>query len=116
MSTEVAAPTNDTTETESRPDEEREPTGFDLPACADIRVAAEVHERCMTALLARGEVRIGCGAVERVDAAVLQCLAALAIGLAQGDRRLDLADRTPAFDRAVDLLGLGPVLGSGIET
>ena len=84
--------------------------GFDLPVCADIRMAAEIRDQCLAALSATGDVRVGCGHVERVDAAVLQCLGALALGLSQVDRGLELVDRTLPFDRAVDLLGFGPLL------
>ena len=92
---------------------EQEPTRIDLPACADIRVAAELRDRCLGALQDTGDVRIGCGDVDRVDAAVLQCLGALAVGLGEVGRRLEFTDRTEAFDRAVALLGFDELLASG---
>lgn len=85
-------------------------TSLALPAHADIRRAAELHQQCSEALAATGDVTVDCGSVEWIDAAVLQCLAALAVGLYQGDRQLVLVDQTPAFDRAVELLDLESLL------
>jgi anti-anti-sigma regulatory factor len=89
-----------------------DPTRFDLPAQSDVRVAGDVHARCRSALEASGDVRIDCGAVERVDAAVLQCLWALADGLRQGERSLEIVDRTASFDGAVAALGFEELLGA----
>lgn len=83
---------------------------FDLPGQADIRVAAEIKDQCREALDGTGDVRVDCGAVERVDAAVLQCLGSLARSLADSSRALKLVERTEAFDRAVDLLGFEELL------
>ncbi|MDG2113352.1 MAG: STAS domain-containing protein, partial [Actinomycetota bacterium] len=87
-----------------------DPTRIELPGQADIRVAADIHALCLTALEASGEVRIDCAQVERIDAAVLQCLGALAHGLRQGERDLELSGRTDSFDRAVEVLGFRAVL------
>lgn len=83
---------------------------FDLPGQADIRVAAEIKDQCREALDGTGDVRVDCGAVERVDAAVLQCLGSLARSLADSSRALKLVERTESFDRAVDLLGFEELL------
>ncbi|MGH1488075.1 MAG: STAS domain-containing protein [Acidimicrobiales bacterium] len=81
-----------------------------LPSQADIRMAAEVHEQFQAALEATGNVEVDCAAVERVDAAVLQCIGSLASSLRQGARELELAGRTEPFDRAVSLLGFDDLL------
>jgi anti-anti-sigma regulatory factor len=81
-----------------------------LPSQADIRSAAEIHAQCCAALEATGDVQVGCGAVERIDAAVLQCLGSLAKSLVESSRRLELVDRTEPFDRAVQLLGFDELL------
>ncbi|MEM9562497.1 MAG: STAS domain-containing protein [Actinomycetota bacterium] len=85
-------------------------TSLELPAVADIRVAAEIQARCQAALDSTGDVTVSAASTERVDAAVLQCLAALANGLHQGGRSLHLAESSEAFDRAVDVLGFRRVL------
>jgi anti-anti-sigma regulatory factor len=82
---------------------------FDLPAQADIRFAADIHAHCRAALDATGDVEVGCGDVERLDGAVLQCLISLHHGLAQGSRGLVLVDPSPAFERALALTGAGPL-------
>ncbi len=82
------------------------PTRIELPVQADIRQGAEIQARCRAALEAEGDIEVHCGAVERVDAAVLQCLTALAAGLQAADRRLEMVDPSAAFSRSVDLLGL----------
>ena len=83
---------------------------LELPVQADIRQGAEIQAWCRAALETGGDATIDCGSVERVDAAVLQCLVALATGLRAGGRRLQLMNPSPGFTRAVDLLGLGPQL------
>ncbi len=60
------------------------PTRFELPCQADIRLGTEIQARCRAALDAEGDVQLDCEGVERVDAAVLQCLEALAGGLRAG--------------------------------
>ncbi len=89
---------------------EEEPGRFTLPSQADIRLAAEIHEQCQAALETSGNVQIDCGLVERVDAAVLQCIGSLAGSLRQGARELELIDRTESFDHAVSVLGFEEVL------
>lgn len=81
------------------------PTRFELPVQADIRLGTEIQARCRAALEAEGDVEINCESVERVDAAVLQCLAALATGLQAAGRQLAVVDPSAAFGRSVDLLG-----------
>jgi anti-anti-sigma regulatory factor len=81
------------------------PTRFELPVQADIRLGTEIQARCRAALEGEGDVQIDCQSVERVDAAVLQCLVALAGGLRAADRRLELAEPSTAFSRSVSLLG-----------
>ncbi len=81
------------------------PTRFELPVQADIRLGTEIQARCRAALEAEGDVQLHCEMVERVDAAVLQCLAALADGLRAGGRRLEVLNPSTAFSRAVDLVG-----------
>lgn len=90
-----------------------DPTSFELPVQADIRVVTDIQDRCRAALDATGEVQIGCADVERIDAAVLQCIGALANGLRQGSRHLSLTDRSDPFDRAVALLGFEELLDVG---
>ena len=90
--------------------DENESVRFELPAQADIRSAAEVYALCRGALEADGDVVVGCQMVERVDAAMLQCLGALADGLRQGGRSLELVEASEPFTRAVSVLGLGPLL------
>lgn len=91
-------------------------TTLGLPAQADIRLGAEIQAQCRAALETTGDVTVDCQAVERVDAAVLQCLAALGDGLRQGGRRLILQGRTPAFDRSVEVLGFGRLFDGSSDT
>lgn len=101
------------TETDVGTDVEAEaddPTRFELPATSDIRTAVEIQDRCRAALEADGDVTIGCGSVERVDAAILQCLGSLSRDLVDGGRHLDLTEPSEPFTRAVNVLGFGPVL------
>lgn len=86
-----------------------------LPAQADIRSGEELLARCRAALEAPGDVLVSCEGVERIDAAVLQCLAALADALDGGGRRLVLVDPTPAVDRAIGVLGFGDVLAPAVS-
>ncbi len=81
------------------------PIRFELPVQADIRLGTEIQARCRAALDGEGDVQLDCEAVERVDAAVLQCLESLAGGLRAADRRLEVLNPSAAFRRAVDLLG-----------
>lgn len=81
------------------------PTCFELPVQADIRLGTEIQARCRAALDSEGDVQIDCQGVERVDAAVLQCLVALAGDLRAAGRRLEVVDPSAAFSRSVDLLG-----------
>jgi chemotaxis protein CheD len=90
-----------------------EPTRFALPARADIRAAAKIHAQCRAAQHATGDVQVECGAVERIDAAVLQCLGALGEALQQGARRLELIHPSPGFSRTVALLGFASILDGG---
>lgn len=90
-----------------------EATSLALPAVADIRSAADFHGQCLAALNATGDVVMDTTTVERVDAAILQCVAALASGLAQGDRRLVIAEPSTAFVRAVGLLGFEDLIDVG---
>lgn len=86
------------------------PTRFELPVQADIRLGTEIQARCRAALEAEGDVELDCEAVERVDAAVLQCLAALAAGLRDADRQLVVVNPSAAFSRSVDLLGFAALV------
>lgn len=86
------------------------PAGFDLPTNADIRAVGEIVEQCRSALEATGDVRVGCAGVERLDAAVVQCLIALHDGLHQAGRALELVDPSAACVRAVEALGLVDML------
>lgn len=86
------------------------PTRFELPVQADIRLGTEIQARCRAALEAGGDVELDCEAVERVDAAVLQCLAALAAGLQDADRRLVVINPSSAFNRSADLLGFAALV------
>lgn len=88
-----------------------EATRIELPANADIRVGAEILGWCRAALEAEGDVRVACDSVERIDAAVLQCLTSLARSLRQADRRLELVEPSEPFSRTVDLLGFTALLG-----
>lgn len=81
------------------------PARFELPVQADIRLGTEIQARCRAALDAEGDVQLDCEGVERVDAAVLQCLETLAGGLRASGRRLELVNPSVAFSRAVDILG-----------
>lgn len=84
---------------------------LDLPGMADIRMAGDIVAQCRTALEASGDVVVNCAMVERVDAAVLQCLGSLATSLGESSRQLRLVERSESFDRAVELLGFEPALG-----
>lgn len=86
------------------------PARVELPAFADIRVAADLVEEFRAALAAEGDVEVHCGTVERLDAAVAQCLVALHGGLTQAGRRLHLVERTDAFERALTLVGMTEVM------
>lgn len=92
--------------------ENDETTGFDLPANADIRSAEEIVARCRTALEAGGDVRIGGGGVERIDASVVQCLVALHAGLGQAHRRLELVEPSDALVRGLAVLGFESITAS----
>lgn len=101
------------------PDSASEPGGstrFALPATADIRSVADILGQCRSALEAVGEVVVDCGGVERIDAAVLQCLGALHTSLAEADRPLTFAAPSTAFCRAVEVLGFEPLLGLAAAT
>jgi len=86
------------------------PTRFALPVQADIRLGTEIQARCRAVLEAEGDVELDCEAVERVDAAVLQCLAALTAGLRAADRQLVVVNPSPDFSRSVDLLGFAALV------
>ncbi|MEZ5235622.1 MAG: lipid asymmetry maintenance protein MlaB [Acidimicrobiia bacterium] len=89
------------------------PTRFALPPVADIREVGEILARCRGALEAEGDVTVDCGAVERVDAAGLQCLGALNASLAEAGRLLTLASPTAELRRAIEVLGFEALLGLG---
>ena len=88
-----------------------EGASFELPVIADIRVAEEVVARCRAALEAGGDVRVDGGDVERVDAAVVQCLVALHDGLGQAHRRLEFVAPSEALVRALAVAGVGELVG-----
>ena len=58
-------------------------------------------------------ITVDCGAVERVDAAGLQCLGALNASLAEAGRLLTLASPTAELRRAIEVLGFEALLGLG---
>ena len=86
------------------------PTRFTLPAQAGIRIANELRAWSIDALAADGEVEIVCADVERVDAAVLQCLMALASDLDRLGRRLALTEVPPGVERAIEAVGFETTL------
>jgi ABC-type transporter Mla MlaB component len=76
-----------------------------------VRVAAALQRELVARLDESGPVHIDGGAVERVDTASLQLLAAFVRDLRAASRPVEWLARSDALERAAQSLGLGRALG-----
>jgi len=84
------------------------------PLCLDsaaIRIAAKLKSELQTRMEAPGTVRIDASAVERVDTATLQVLAAFFRDMGEASRQAEWCGQSAALERAADTLGLRAALG-----
>jgi anti-anti-sigma regulatory factor len=84
------------------------------PLCLDVaavRIAAKLKSELQTRMAVPGTVRIDASAVERVDTATLQVLAAFFRDMSQASRQAEWCGQSAALERAANTLGLRVALG-----
>ncbi len=78
---------------------------------AAIRIAVRLRTELLAKVEAQGAIRIDASAVERIDTATLQVLAAFFRDMRQASRKVEWCGSSPALERAASILGLRAAIG-----
>lgn len=82
---------------------------------AAVRIAVKLKADLQTRMAAEGLVRIDASAVERVDTATLQVLAAFFRDMSKASRQAEWCGHSAVLERAANTLGLHAALGLAVS-
>jgi ABC-type transporter Mla MlaB component len=86
-----------------------------LPPACTLAATEQLQRRLIPLARKSGPVRLEVGAIERIDTACMQLLAAFLHERRASGRAVQLTGESAVFAEAVRLLGLGPLLAAAAD-